>query len=122
VGRTRISDIDRFVGYRVKELRLLAGMTQRHLAAQLGVSPVQVYKIETGNGRVAAAGLLLIARFFEVPVAELFEGYHRLVPRDPLSDPETVQMLRDLMRAFLELEPKHQEALARLARALAAES
>ena len=96
-------------------------MTQRHLAAQLGVSTAQVCKIETGHGRVSAVQLLLIARCFEVPVAELFAGYDRRAPRNWPDDPETGQMLRDLMRAFLALEPKHQEALARLARALAAE-
>jgi transcriptional regulator with XRE-family HTH domain len=96
-------------------------MTQRHLAAQLGVSAAQVCKIETGHGRVSAVQLLLVARCFEIPVAELFEGCDRRAPRDWPGDPEAGQMLGDLMRAFLELEPKHQEALARLARAVAAE-
>ncbi len=54
-------------------------------------------------------------------MAELFEGYDRSAPRDLFDDAETSQMLRDLMHAVLELEPKHQETLARLARALAAE-
>jgi transcriptional regulator with XRE-family HTH domain len=121
MGRPRNSDIDRFLGHRIKQLRLLSGTTQRHLAAQLGVSPQQVCKLETGNGRVSASQLLVIARFFEVPVADLFEGYDRNAPRDPLGDAETSQMLRDLARAFLELEPRRREALTRLARALAAE-
>jgi transcriptional regulator with XRE-family HTH domain len=121
IGKRRCSDVDRFLGHRIKQLRLLAGTTQRHLAAQLGVSPQQVCKLETGNGRVSANQLLVIARFFEVPVADLFEGYDRNAPRDPLGDAETSQMLRDLAHAFLKLEPNHQEALARLTRALAAE-
>jgi transcriptional regulator with XRE-family HTH domain len=121
IGRPRSSDIDRFLGHRIKQRRLLAGTTQQQLAQQLGVSPQQVCKLEKGNGRVSASQLLVIARFFEVPVSDLFEGYDRNAPRDPLGDAETSQMLRDLAHAFLELEPNHQEALARLTRALAAE-
>ena len=121
MGRPRSSDVDRFLGHRIKKLRLLAGTTQQHLAAQLGVSPQQVCKLEKGNGRVSASQLLVLARFFEVPVADLFEGYDRNAPRDPLGDAETSQMLLDLARAFLELEPRRREALTRLARALAAE-
>jgi transcriptional regulator with XRE-family HTH domain len=121
LGRPRSSDIDRFLGLKIKQLRLLTGTTQQHLAAQLGVSPQQVYKIERGIDRVSASQLLLSARFFEVPVAELFKGYDRGAPRDPLGDEETTQMLLDLAHAFLQLEPNRQEALIRLARALAAE-
>jgi transcriptional regulator with XRE-family HTH domain len=91
------------------------------LAEQLDVSPQQVCKFETGMDRVSAGQLFIIARFFEVPVAELFDGYDRSAPRDPLVDAKTSQMLLDLTHAFLELEPRRRGALARLVRALAAE-
>jgi transcriptional regulator with XRE-family HTH domain len=120
VRRSRTSDIDRFLGHRIKQLRLLACMTQQHVAAQLGVSPQQVCKLEAGIDRVSAAQLLLIARFLEVPMTELFEGYDHSAPRDPFDDAETSRMLRDLAHVFRKLEPKQQEALAHLARALAA--
>jgi hypothetical protein len=55
-----------------------------------------------------------------VPVGEFFKGYDGGAPLDPLRDSETLQMLLEVKRSFLELEPKHQEALVRLARALAA--
>ncbi len=96
-------------------------MSQQQVAEQLGVSPQQVCKYETGNSRVSAGQLLVIARFFEVPVADLFDGYHRGAPLDPLVDPETWRMLRNVAHSFLKLEPKHQDALIRLTRALAAE-
>ena len=119
--QARSSDIDRFLGHRIKELRLLAGMTQQQVAQQLGVSPQQVHKFEKGNDRVSASQLLAIARFFDVPVAELFNGYDRGAPCDPLGDAETSQMPLERAHAFLELEPNHQAALVRLTRALAAE-
>jgi transcriptional regulator with XRE-family HTH domain len=121
LARSRGSDVDRFLGHRIKQLRLLASMTQQHLAAQLGVSHQQVSKLETGKDRVSASQLLLIARLFELPVGELFAGYDGGASLDPLGDPKISQMLHDLAQAFPELEPNHQEALTRLVRALAAE-
>jgi transcriptional regulator with XRE-family HTH domain len=121
ISRPRSSDIDRFLGHRIKQLRLLACTTQQHLAEQLDVSPQQVGKLETGIDRVSVGQLFVIARFLKVPVAELFDGYDRSAPRDPLVDAKTSQMLLDLTHVFLELEPRRREALARLVRALAAE-
>ena len=121
MARSRGSDVDRFLGHRIKQLRLLASMTQQQLAAQLGVSHQQVSKLEVGKDRVSASQLLLIARAFELPVGELFAGYDGGASLDPLRDPKISPMLHDLAHAFLELEPDHQEALTRLVRALAAE-
>jgi transcriptional regulator with XRE-family HTH domain len=122
LARSRGSDVDRFLGHRVKQQRLLASMTQQHLAAQLGVSPQQVSKLETGKDQVSASQLLLIARLFEVPVGELFAGYDGGASVDRLGDRKTSHMLHDLAQAFLKLESKHQEALSSLVRVLAAET
>jgi hypothetical protein len=48
-------------------------------------------------------------------VADLFDGYASDAPLDPLVGPETSQMLLAATHSSLELEPKHQEALVRLA-------
>jgi transcriptional regulator with XRE-family HTH domain len=75
MGRPRSSDIDRFLGHRIKQLRLGAGMTQQQVARQLGVSNQQVHKYEKGVSRFSAERLLAIARVFDVAVADLFDGY-----------------------------------------------
>jgi transcriptional regulator with XRE-family HTH domain len=119
--RLRSSDIDRFLGHRIKQLRLLARMSQQQVAHQLGVSPQQMHKYEKGTDRVSTGQLLVIAQTLEVAVADLFDGYASDgLPEAPL-DPETTQMLLEVRRSFLKLAPKHQDALVRLARALAAE-
>ena len=120
MGRLRSSDIDRFLGHRIKRLRLGAGMTQQQVARQLGVSNQQVPKYEKGISRFSAERLLAIARVFDVAVGDLFEAYSG-PPTDRISDPNTSRMLLDLTRSFLELEPKYQDAFVRLVRALAAE-
>ena len=96
-------------------------MSQQQVAKQLGFSPQQVHKYENGISQFSAGRLPAIARVFNVAVADLFDGYHRGAPPDPLVDPETWRMLRNVAHSFLKLEPKHQDALIRLTRALAAE-
>ncbi len=121
MGGLRSSDIDRFLGHRIRQLRLLACMSQQQLARQLGVSSQQVHKYEKGMNRFSAGRLLAIARLFDIAVGDLFNGYGSGAPLGPALDPKTTRMLLQLMNSFVELEPKHQDALMRLARALAGE-
>jgi transcriptional regulator with XRE-family HTH domain len=121
MGRSEGSDIDRFLGYRIKELRLLACASQQQVARQLGVSAQQMHKFEKGTDQVSAAQLLAIAQSLDVAVGDLFEGYHGGAPLDPHVDPKISRMLFNVTRSFLNLEPKQQDALIRLTRALAAQ-
>jgi transcriptional regulator with XRE-family HTH domain len=120
MGRPPSSDVDRFLGRRIKQLRLWAGLTQYQVAKQLGVSNQQIHKIEKGINRISLSRLLDLARVFDVAVGDLFHGYDGGAPLDPPLDPSTARMLLDVMHSFREVEPKHQEALVRLARAMAA--
>jgi len=119
MGRPLRSDADRFLGHRIKQLRLRAGLTQHQVARQLGVSDQQIHKFEKGSNRVSASRLLALARVFDVAVGDLFQGYDGGVPVASPLDPRTARMLLDVTHSFLELESKHQEALVRLARAMA---
>jgi transcriptional regulator with XRE-family HTH domain len=120
VGRSRSSDVDRFLGHRIKQLRLITGLTQQQVAQQLGVSAQQVHKFERGIDRLSPAQLLALAQAFEIAVGDLFDGYHSGAPLEPPHDPESSRLLLGINRSFLELEPKHRRAIFRLARALAA--
>jgi transcriptional regulator with XRE-family HTH domain len=121
MGRHQRSEFDRFLGQRIMELRRLGGMTQKQVAQQLGVSTPQVHKYEKGTDQVSAGQLLVIARSLDVAVASLFDGYEEGALLDPLGDPKPFRMLFNVTRSFLELEPKYQDALVRLARAMAEE-
>jgi transcriptional regulator with XRE-family HTH domain len=90
-------------------------MTQKQMAQQLGVSTQQMHKYEKGTDQVSAGQLLVIARSVDVAVANLFDGEVSAL-LDPLGDPNSSRMLLNLTRSFLELEPKYQDALVRLAR------
>src|SRR5205085_8748185 len=71
-GRTQ--DIDRHVGARVRERRIMLGLTQQQLADLIGVTYQQAHKYERGINRVSAGRLYEIAQVLSVPVGYFFDG------------------------------------------------
>ena len=67
--------IDKFVGGRMRERRLQAGLSQPALAKQLGVSFQAVQKYEAANIRLAASTLYRLSYVLGVPPGYFFEGY-----------------------------------------------
>ena len=115
--RPRAQDADRHVGVRVRECRLMSGMTQSQLAELIGITYQQEHKYERGINRIAAGRLHQIAGVLGVDVGYFYEGLQgeQRVP------PTTQQrMLLELSRNFLAIsKQEHRAALAELARALA---
>ena len=66
--------IDLFVGSRMRERRLQAGLSQVALAERLGVSFQQVQKYETAANRVSASTLFRLSHVLGVPPGYFFEG------------------------------------------------
>ena len=66
--------VDKHVGSRVRTRRLMLGMSQGKLAAQLGVTFQQVQKYERGTDRISASRLLAMSQALQVPVPFFFEG------------------------------------------------
>src|ERR1700728_1633399 len=71
-GRTQ--EIDRHVGARGRERRIMLGFTQQQLADLIGVTYQQAHKYERGINRISAGRLFEIARVLSVPVSEFFDG------------------------------------------------
>jgi transcriptional regulator with XRE-family HTH domain len=117
VRRARPQDVDRYVGARIRERRILLGLTQQQMADLIGVTYQQAHKYEKGINRVASGRLYSIARALGVEVSYFYEGLH--AARGFIPSPSQ-RMLLDLARNFLNIpDPKHREAVAKLARALA---
>lgn len=115
-GRARPQDIDRWVGARMRERRIMLGLTQQQMADLIGVTYQQAHKYEKGINRIAAGRLYHVAHALGVDVSYFFEG----LDDDAAFEPTKQQrMLLELARAFISLNNrKHQEALCSLARAL----
>ena len=61
-------------GKRVAEVRKSRGVTQQHLAEQIGMSVVAIAYIETGKRWARLGTLNKIAKSLKVDIQELFKG------------------------------------------------
>jgi transcriptional regulator with XRE-family HTH domain len=116
--RPRAQDIDRHVGARMRERRILLGLTQQQMADLIGVTYQQAHKYEKGINRVAAGRLSRIAQALGVPIGYFFES----AEADQANfKPSTQQrLLLELARSFMALPSRrHQEAICHLVRVLA---
>src|SRR5207248_9914204 len=111
--------IDDHVGARIRERRIMLGLTQQQLADLIGVTYQQAHKYERGINRVSAGRLYEMAQVLSVPVSYFFDGIQGEDSR-PVSPRE--RMCLELARNFAQIpNERHQEALSQLARVLAAE-
>ncbi len=72
-GTGKPHPIDVHVGARVRQRRVLLGMTQTMLGDALGLTFQQVQKYERGTNRVLGSRLFELAQVFDVPVEFFFE-------------------------------------------------
>jgi transcriptional regulator with XRE-family HTH domain len=77
-GRPRAEDIDRHVGARVRERRIMLGLTQQAMAELIGVTYQQAHKYEKGINRIAAGRVHQIAQALGVEIGYFFEGLVQL--------------------------------------------
>jgi transcriptional regulator with XRE-family HTH domain len=116
VGRASAQDVDRYVAARIRERRLMLGLTQQQMAQSIGVTDQQAHKYERAMNRIAAGRLYRIAQALGVDVSYFFEGL-QITPGSIASHQQ--QMLLDLICDFLNVPAReHQEAIVALIRAL----
>jgi transcriptional regulator with XRE-family HTH domain len=65
--------VDLQVGARLRQRRLLLGMSQKRLGEAIGVSFQQVQKYERGASRISASSLYDLSRALEVPITFFFD-------------------------------------------------
>ena len=116
--RSRAQDVDRHVGARMRERRILLGLTQQQLAELIGVTYQQTHKYETGINRIAAGRLYQLAQALGVEVGYFYDGL-TTTPGAVKASPQQRLML-ELTRNFMALsDRRQQEAICNLARSLA---
>src|SRR5918993_3560169 len=117
----RANAADRHVGARIRERRVMMGLSQQQLARMVGVTYQQAHKYERGLNRISAGRLFEIAQVLDVPVSFFFEGLAST--SDQQESAPRQRMCLELARNFAMIDnEKHQEALSQMARALAAQS
>jgi transcriptional regulator with XRE-family HTH domain len=120
VPANRANSIDRHVGARIRERRIMLGLSQQQMADMIGVTYQQAHKYERGINRISAGRLYEITRVLNVAITYFFEGLE-LNEDDGALNPRQ-RMCLELARNFASIgNQRHQEALSQLARALAAQ-
>src|ERR1700741_3396680 len=101
--------IDSHVGTRIRERRVMLGLTQQQLAELIDVTYQQAHKYEHGINRVSAGRLFEIARVLGVPVGFFYEGLGEEGARQVTG---RERMMLDIARNFGHItDERHQEAL-----------
>jgi transcriptional regulator with XRE-family HTH domain len=121
-GRSRAQDIDRHVGARMRERRIMLGLTQQQMAELIGVTYQQAHKYETGINRISAGRLYQIAQALGVDISYFYEDVdpERSAKTKPAELMPQQRMLLELARNFANINNrKHQDAICNLARVLA---
>jgi len=114
----RAGVVDHYVGSRIRERRVMLGLSQQQLASMIGVTYQQAHKYERGLNRISAGRLFDIAQVLGVPISWFFES----IPSAPMPPELSTRqrMCLELARNFALIDnEKHQEALSQMARALA---
>ena len=111
-------DVDRHVGGRIRERRVMLGLSQQQLARIIGVTYQQAHKYERGLNRISAGRLFAIAQVLDVPISWFFERISTPAAA-PDANPRQ-RMWLELARNFALIDnEKHQEALSQMVRVLA---
>ena len=118
VRRPRPQDLDRHVGVRMRERRIMLGLTQQQLADLIGVTYQQAHKYERGINRIAGGRLYTIAQALGVEVGFFFEGIG--APAGAGKPTAHQRLLLELTRNFVAItDRRQQDAICSLARSLA---
>jgi transcriptional regulator with XRE-family HTH domain len=119
-ARSRPQDIDRHVGARMRERRVMLGLTQQQMAELIGVTYQQAHKYEKGINRVAGGRLYQIAQALGVEVSYFYDGIDGRT--EGFKPTPQQRLLLELARNFSLLPSRrHQEAVVGLVRALVEE-
>jgi transcriptional regulator with XRE-family HTH domain len=116
------SEIDMYVGKRMRQLREALGLSQGRLGRQLGLTFSQVQKYEKGANRIGAGRLYILAGLLDVPIEYFFEDIgerpEKMAERRRPAAPGTE--LRELEDAFLSIpDDSTRRSLVALVRSLA---
>ena len=101
---------------RVRERRVLAGLSQTQLGKALGCTFQQVQKYERAANRISAVALLKIAETLNTPVMYFLDGLGNPTPESQLRRADL-----ELVRAYQQLDPAVQATVRALVREMARE-
>ena len=92
---TRVNDIDRHVGKKLRLRRIMLGLSQQILGDAVGVTIQQIQKYEKATNRVASGKLYQFAKLLHVPVQYFFAELDEAAQRSRASFAESQEEFVD---------------------------
>ena len=114
-------EIDIHVGLRVRQRRVLCGLSQTALANLIGVTFQQLQKYERGMNRISASKLWQLSQVLDVPVQWFFKEYSELEEENEVQQ-ESLHMKREtleLVRNYVAAPPDVQQKFLSLLKSIA---
>lgn len=121
------TDVDIYVGKRLRRRRRLLGLTQQELAGQVGVRFQQIQKYECGANRITASRLFSLGTALNVNINYFFEGLAADGTQAPANDTPDSRLVADilsqketleLVRAYYRLDEPLRRRVLELAKAM----
>jgi transcriptional regulator with XRE-family HTH domain len=105
------SEIDAYVGNRMRQRREALGISQGRLGRHLGLTFSQIQKYEKGTNRIGSGRLYQIASYLGVTPGYFFEGLEGAGEAPPTAGPaparEEVEMLTEAFAAIADRETRN---------------
>lgn len=81
----KADNINNIIGRKLYKVRLSRGLSRAKLAKKVSITHQQIAKYESGENKVSAAKLFLIAIELDVPLTSFFEDVNNDIPQDEFS-------------------------------------
>ena len=110
--------IDVYVGRKLREARILNGLSQTALAEMIGITFQQLQKYEKAHNRVSCSRLYDIGRVLGVPVQAFFAGAGSSAGVPDIGKSAQPEIF-DLVDEYSRLSPALRKSIAKTAKSLA---
>jgi transcriptional regulator with XRE-family HTH domain len=111
-----ISKADSAVGQEIRRHRRQVGLTQKDVAARIGVTGAQFHRYETGATRITTGRLIAIAAVLNIRPDTLLAAASTAEAEHPLVSSNASQEIVDLVQMFASIDPQHRSAFVAVAR------
>ncbi|GEQ99363.1 hypothetical protein JCM17844_30000 [Iodidimonas gelatinilytica] len=86
--------MDQYFAKKLKERRILLGLSQKQLAQTLGIRSQQIQNYEYGLSRITASTLYRLSKALHVSPDYFFTNANHAATQDYISDPHLLPLLR----------------------------
>lgn len=115
-----LAEVDRYVGSRIHNLRVMQGYSRQELARMINVSNQQLHKYEIGINRICIGRLIMVARALSEKIEYFYDGAgEKNNEKFTLAEQKKYRMSVEVSKNFMKIESsKQRKAISTLIKSL----